>query len=83
MGVAAHAVDDHHQQGLVVRDEVDAILVLRPIARQAQLCIIDAHALLPSPQSLVAFIVVALAALRSTGAQPGRKPADVHSVPQR
>ena len=49
MGVPAHAVDDDHEQRFAVRDEIDAILVFRPIARQSQLCIIDAHALVTVP----------------------------------
>ena len=49
VGVAAHAVDDHHQQRFAVGYEIDAILVFGPIARQSQLCIINAHALVPSP----------------------------------
>ena len=41
--MAAHAVDDDQQQRLVVRDDVDPILVLGPIAGQAQFGIFDAH----------------------------------------
>jgi hypothetical protein len=41
--VAAHSVDDDYQQRFVVREYVDSILVLGPIAGQAQLGILDAH----------------------------------------
>ena len=35
VGVAAHAVDDHHQQRFAAGNEIDAILVFRSIARQS------------------------------------------------
>ena len=33
MSVAAHAVDDHHEQRVAMRDDVHPILVLRPVCR--------------------------------------------------
>src|SRR5688572_27888059 len=82
VGVPTHAVDDYHQQRFAAGHEVDAILILRSIARQGQLCIIDAHALVPSPR-LHTLIVVTPAASRGVGAQSGWQSADVHSVSQR
>ena len=43
--VPAHSVDDDQQHGVVVRDYVYSVLVLRPIAGQAQFGMIDAHEL--------------------------------------
>jgi hypothetical protein len=56
--MATHTVDDDHEGCLTAGDEVDTILVLRPMARQGQLCILDAHALFPFPELYRLLIVV-------------------------
>jgi len=45
--MTAHTVDDDQEQGFAARDNVQSILVFRPMARQSQLCMIDAHSSLP------------------------------------
>ena len=41
--VPAHSVDGDHEQRVPVRKHVDSVLVLRPVAGQAQLCMLDVH----------------------------------------
>ncbi len=79
--VPAHAVDDDHQQRLAVRDEVDSILVFRPMARQGQFCIDRRARFVTVPLSSTS-LLSRPARRPSSGAQPGRK-LDVHSVPRR
>ena len=52
--VATHAVDHGHQQGTVVREDVDAILVLGPIAGQTQPCVINLHLHAPLTRNAIA-----------------------------
>jgi hypothetical protein len=77
MRMAAHTVDDDQQQRFAARDDVDAILVFRPMTRESQLCMIDAHSSLPPPILHHPIVVGAFLA------QSSRKLADVHSVPRR
>jgi len=44
VSVPAHAVHHDHQQGVASHDQIDSILVLRPIAGQSQFCMFNAHA---------------------------------------
>ena len=44
VGVAAHAVDDHQQCGLLLRRDRDAVLVVFAVSEETQVCILDPQA---------------------------------------
>jgi hypothetical protein len=45
--VSAHAVDHHDQRGVAVHDDINPILILRPVASQTQFCKLDSHVCYP------------------------------------
>ena len=52
IGMAAHAIDDHEQRGLIGRGDGDAVLVVFAVTDQTQICMLDPQARAPAAKAL-------------------------------